>query len=193
MKAALLAIFGIIIVAIIGVAAWSEYGYSIVCTKCLATKHATEQRFFGLTIRTTVSPIGGGQNYEGVFGRPCDHVFHRGGWGTMHLGFISCGKTREGLLYEPRDSAVAMAFRATKLYHDDELTKRTFAMIDRLAPPDGTTPSNDSEAGRTREVTLRLLGHFLGRANSSEDWRLILQAAENSFEDTTGLPDAPSP
>ena len=188
MKGALLAVFGIVIVAITGAAAWSEYGYSIVCTKCLATKHATEQRFFGLTIRTAVSPLGGGQDYEGVYGRPCDHVFHQGGCGKTHLGFSSCGKSREGLLYEPRDSAVAMAFRASKLFPDGVLTKRTFAMIDRLAPPDGTPPSNGGEAERIKEFTLRLLAHFLGRARSADDWRRILQAAEDNFADTTGLP-----
>ena len=193
MKPALLAVLGTVIVAIIGVAAWSEYGYSIVCTKCLATKHAAEQRIFGLTIRTTLSALEGGQDYVGVFGRPCDHVFHRGGFETWHLFLISCGKTHEGSLYEPRDGAVAMAFRARELYSDDELTKRTFAMIDRLAPPDGTPPSLDGEAGRNREIALRLLADFLGRATSTEDWRLILQAAENNFEDITGLPDGNTP
>ena len=192
MKAALLAISLGVIVLIGSAVAWTTYDYSIICTKCLASKHVEEQRLLGLTFRRATSEGESGEDYQRVYSRPCVHVFHRGGFGRRTLLLIACGKTAEGLRYEARDRAVRMAFLAEKRFHDQELTNRTFSIIDRLAPPDEMPPSRDNGPSLTTNETLVQLADYLLRAESVEHWRTILQSAENDFTDKAGRPHGPS-
>jgi hypothetical protein len=88
MKATLLALSGVVLVLVAGAFAWSAYDYSRICTKCLATQHVVEQRIMGLTLRTTTSEGEKEEDYERIYGRTCEHVFHQGGYGRRSLPLL---------------------------------------------------------------------------------------------------------
>src|SRR3954463_11081479 len=63
--------------------AWKGYDYSLVCAKCLASKHIIEQHFLGITFSRTMRNTKPAADYERIFGHPCEHIFRKSGFGRV--------------------------------------------------------------------------------------------------------------
>lgn len=190
MKTVLLVILGFVVVLAALVFGWEARDYTLVCSKCLARGYEKEQRLFGLVLHKKTVDCRGGDNYVRIYVHPCKHVPHRGGMGRRSLVVgIACGESREGALYRPRDEAVAAVFAAEERIHDVALAKQTFLLVDRLSPPDQVPSNPDDSAEAKLLTTLYLLAIYLDKAKSAGDWQLIVQAAEDGFNHTNGLPE----
>jgi hypothetical protein len=171
--------------------AWTTFDYSLDCTKCLASKHVVEQKAFGITISHSTEDEDKGEDYPRIFGHPCEHVFRKGGfgeaWHSLFGSGIGCGVTGEGIFIRPRLEAVAVTYDAEQRLHDRDLTLATFQLIDTLMPADSRMPPQHAWPQTPRRTT-SLLGIFLRRAETVEQWRLVLEAAYQNFPDTSKLP-----
>ena len=193
MKTALLTILGIAIFYACALLARSTYSCELVCSRCLATQHVYEERLLGLPLQTRTTDGEPGEDYQSVFGHSCDHAFHRGGFGLQTISGIRCGVTSEGSRYGFRDRAVKMAFAAGKRCHNQSLTKRTLALIDRVTPPDPMqSPPGDEIDSKILTILVRL-ANDLPLASDDRRWSLILKTAENNFAKTQSPPSGPNP
>jgi hypothetical protein len=172
--------------------AWTTYDFGLRCTKCLADKHVVEQQLFGLTLSRRSKDRDPAADYERIFGHPCEHVFRKGGfgrgWHSLLGSGIGCGITGEGVLIRPRIEAVSAAYDAEQRLHDRKLTLDTFQLIDTLMPPD-IQMRHRHDLPETAQSTTLLLGSFLRRAKTVEQWRAVLAAARKDFSDTSNLPE----
>jgi hypothetical protein len=171
--------------------AWTTFDYGLQCTKCLVDKHVVEQHLFGITISRRTEDRDSGADYERVFGHPCQHVFRKGGFGrgshSLFGSSIGCGITGEGAFVRPRLEAVAATYDAENRLHNHALTVATFGLIDTLMPPE-IKMQQRRDLPETAQSTTILLGSFLRRAKTVEQWRAVLDAARKNFMDTSNLP-----
>ncbi len=181
----------IALIVCIAFGAWTTYDYGLRCTKCLADKHVVEQQLFGITVSRRTKDRDQAADYERIFGHPCEHVFRKGGfgrgWHSLLGSGIGCGMTGEGVFIRPRIEAVSAAYDAEHRLHDRELTLATFQFIDTLMPPD-IPMQQRRDLPETTQSTTFLLGSFLRRAKTVEQWRAVLDAAHQNFNDTSKLP-----
>lgn len=171
--------------------AWGRYDYGVRCSKCLAKKHVVEWQFLGIPLTRRTQDQKGAQNYEGVFGRPCEHVLRQGGFGRTSIslfgGGIGCGMTGEGMLVRPRMDAVSAVYEIHARLDDRGLALETFQFIEELMPADlGLQALKDLPLAAP--VTLSHLASYLQKAQTVEDWRSALEAARRDHRDLNKLP-----
>jgi hypothetical protein len=175
----------------VALGAWTTFDYGLRCTKCLADKHVVEQHLFGITVSRRTKDRDPAADYERVFGHPCQHIFRRGGFGrgshSLLGSSIGCGMTGEGVFTRPRLEAVSATYDAERRLHDRDLTLATFQVIDTLMPPD-IQMQQRRDLPETAQSTTFLLGSFLRRAKTVEQWHAVLDAARQNFTDTSKLP-----
>ena len=171
--------------------AWTTFDYNLKCAKCLASKHVVEQQLFGITVSRTTKDMDPAADYQRIFGHPCEHVFRKGGfgrgWHSLLGSGIGCGITGEGGFVRPRIEAVSATYDAEHRLHDHDLTLATFQLIDTLMPPD-VQMQQRRDLPETAQSTTFLLGSFLRRAKTVEQWRAVLDATRQNFSDTSNLP-----
>lgn len=181
----------IVFVVCLAFGAWSTYDYGLQCTKCLAGKHVVEQQLFGLTVLRGTEDRERAADYERIFGRPCEHVFRKGGFGrgshSLLGSSIGCGITGEGVLVRPRLEAVFAAYDIERRLIDPELTLATFDLIDTLMPPDISIDQRHAVPDTAQSKSF-LISLYLRRANAVEEWRAVLHAARGDFSDRSNLP-----
>ena len=54
---------------------WSTYDYGLHCTRCALRKRVVEKHLFGCTVYRREGEATPAQDYERLFGHPCEHVF----------------------------------------------------------------------------------------------------------------------
>lgn len=166
---------------------WSSYDYSLQCTKCLADKHVVENCFLGVTYSSSTKDRDPAKDYQRIFGRPCEHLFHKGGFGRSTAGGVSCGMTSEGIIFSARNSAALAVYAAEERLRDMNLALETFGFIDTRVSPDikmehwRRLPENVLPG-------LFTLSSLLPLAETTEEWRTILHAAQDDFRDVSSLP-----
>lgn len=164
--------------------AWTTIDYGLRCTKCLTDQHVVEQRFFGITFARSAKARTPPADYERIFGRPCEHVFRKGGfgWGTHGLlgGIIGCGITGEGMFVEPRIIAIRSVYSAEARLHERDLTLASFELVDRLFPADLNLKDRKS-LDYTTPSTLVTFASYLEKAQSVDAWRKAIAEAKDDF------------
>jgi hypothetical protein len=180
------------LIVCIAFGAWTTYDYGLDCTKCLLGKQVVEQQLFGITVFRRTVNVERAADYERIFGQPCEHIFRKGGFGrgshSLLGSGIGCGMTGEGVFVRPRVEAVSATYAAEQRLHDHELTLDTFRLIDTLMPPN-IQMQQRRDLPETAQSTVSLLGSFLRRVKTAEQWRAVLDAAAKNFSDTSNLPN----
>jgi len=178
-----------LVVAPLGVAlilGGETYDYGLQCTKCLLYRHITVQRCFGIPFYRSSTERTKETDYEGIFGQPCQHIFRTGGFGRQawFVGSVGCGSTADGSFLRWRMKAVAMTYELAKRFGDKQTARDTFAIIDRLMPPDSRMSWNAKIPGELFDLCL-----YLERVGTREDWLDVLRCATNDFRQKPNLPD----
>jgi len=165
----------------------STYDYGLRCTKCLLDRHIIERKCFGIPFYRSSTKRTKAADCEGIFNQPCQHVFRTGGFGRSPLfgGSIGCGVTAEGNFLRYRIQAVVTTYELAKRFGDKQTARDTFAVIDRLMPPD-TRPSE----GAYIPSELMQLSWYLEKVTTREEWLDVLRCATNGFHEKPNLPDA---
>ena len=164
----------------------STYDYGLHCTKCLLDRHVGVLKCFGIPFYRSSTERSRAADYEGIFNQPCRHVFRTGGFGrsSMFGGRIGCGTTAEGAFLRYRFRAVATTYQLAKRFGDKQIARDTFAIIDRLMPPD-----TRRSQGAFIPSELLYLSDYLDRITTREEWLDVLRCATNDFREKPNLPD----
>jgi hypothetical protein len=179
------------LVASVVLGAWGTYDYGLRCTKCLAKKHVVEHQFLGIPVSRRTKDQKEAEDYEGVFGHPCEHVLRKGGFGrtrySLFGGGIACGITGEGSFFRPRMQAASAAYEVQGRLDDRALALETFQFIDGLMPPDLRFEQR-KELPLAASVTLSYLAGYLEDSQTVEQWREALHTARKDFTEISNLP-----
>jgi hypothetical protein len=191
MKLFKIGLYSLLAVAIcLACGAWTTDDYGLSCAKCLEKKHVVEQRFLGIQLSRRTRDRKPPGDYERVFGHSCEHVFRKGGFGRSRRSIggssIGCGTTSEGIFIRPRMQAVAAAYDAEQRLHERDLALETLQLVDTLMPPDFPLERRREMTDVTHS-TLWMLGSYLGKVETSGQWRAVLDAARDGFKDVSSL------
>jgi hypothetical protein len=184
LKRAVLILVGFAIALLFG---GSTYDYGLSCTKCRLSRHVVLQRCFGIPFFRSSTEGTRAADYEGIFGQPCRHVFRKGGFGRSSWFFPGggCGTTAEGNILRFRTQAVATTFELAKRFGDKESARNTFAIIDRLMPPETRRLE-----GPYIPRELIELSFDLEKVGTHEDWLNVLRRAATNSNEKLNLPGA---
>jgi hypothetical protein len=162
---------------------WQTYDYGLQCTKCVLDRYIVEKRLFGITIfrRETVQTPA--RDYERLFGKACDHIFRKGGFGRT-TGILLARSTADGLtadhIFSYRTTAVRVTFDAELRLHDSALALRSFSFIDGLLPADFPV-ADQKKLNPNFAPILFLFADKLQQVNSTAGWQQILEEAQAGF------------
>jgi len=180
------------LVVAVALGAWTTYDYNLQCTKCLADRHVVVHRLCGIPFFRSSSQLSSRPGYESIFGQQCQHILRSGGFGRGSVSLfgsrIVCGTTADGRLLRPRMEAVTMTYYLARRLGAHELARDTFALIDRLMPPEARM-SRRSESSEQSVSTLFQLHMYLHRVLTVDDWRRVVDCARGGFRETPQLPD----
>ena len=181
-KRAGLILFGFAMALLFG---GSTYDYGLKCTKCHLGKHVVLRMCFGIPFYRSSTEGTRAADYQGIFGQPCRHVFRKGGFGrsSWFFGGGGCGITAEGNILRFRTQAVNTTFELAKRFGDKESARKTFAIIDRLMPPETRRLEGPYIPGELIELSFEL-----EKVEKHEDWLNLLRRAESN---STGNPNPP--
>lgn len=164
----------------------STYDYGLQCTKCLHYKHVVLQRCFGIPFYRSSSEHANRGDYEKVFGHSCQHIFRKDGFGRSSYSLLGsgggCGSTAEGTFLRYRTRAVSTTYELVKRVGEKQLARETFAVIDRIMPPE-----TRSSPGAMIPSELVSLSIYLDSVQSREDWLEVLRCAVNNFRESPDL------
>ncbi len=170
--------------------------YGLICAKCMETHSMLEGKLFGITFSKKDRGIRSneiGSVYEGLYHTPCNHLFHKGGFGRstyywslhgkfFHRGKIACGQTAEGILFRWRDGAVRSTFSAYRRMTNAEMAHETLQFIESKFPASIILASRESIPPQTHS-TFWQLSILLDHAQNVDEWKQALEKAKADFKE----------
>jgi hypothetical protein len=188
--------------------AWSTrtiVDYGATCARCLqhvkgvetwilgvrvSHKEVAVQRRGGLMSVDTFDPripLVDPSAYEKIFGQPCQHLFKRGGFGREKHFFVGslAGdlSSPAGPAFSPRTDAIEALYRLNDRVKDDVLAKSTYAVFDRLFPPDTALEAALELRREFLYPTSKLATatSILNVIDSNTEWRTVLDYFNGDF------------
>jgi len=203
-----------LVVGAIGVFTGNRIGYSSICTRCLEQRRGKEVMIFGQRIHHHQEPMdrnsrvieylgwpsipmGRTETFALILGQPCQHQFKRTGFGRsgIILGGIACGFYAEGPFFKPRLYAMSALDLLYQRIPDLQLTRETYAAIDRLYPVDSPQYRAHLDEGYYEKSRLFLPLNLIEFREQWEEFLKVLhsdvdQPSPPFFEDPTFLETA---
>lgn len=193
MKRKRFAIFGVLVALFFG-GAWVLGGrvtvdHELTCTKCLEGHHVVKRKFLGVTYDTSDRLREAPEDYVTITGEQCVHVFRKGGSGrtTGFLGrrIMADGFTEEGVYFRERNQVIRDVFYLNRKLDAKDMANQTLALVEEWIPPDSDLVvllrDPHAQDNRTKLTMFRIA---LEDVDSSEGWKMLLDAAEDDALDT---------
>ena len=167
--------------------------YHATCARCQTEAKGRESKLFGVTFgrhldvvppkKNQSSPPTGPDTYNQIFGRPCEHLFKRGGAGWSSLGMIGCGAFPEESAFAPRTHAIRALFDLFHRIGHKDHAMESYACIDILLKADAPLKVAFANRFDPESVNQRLeeFADMMDMVSTEQEWLQALSHAHSGF------------